>query len=275
VNAAAALIILLGLGITPQADRRIQDDTTGNKAVDHLIKDLQRERREQAIARVSEVTTTTGKTQLVRTPTQFVDRLIGCEFLGDKTKLVGKGIYLTEWSCGTSKYWAYLDNYRGGPYIEVELDDENTRRQATPAPAPARRDGDKHSAPSLEFINAIADSLLSKEYKSVRTWMKEQAIVSIRRRDRSKNVVVVESEGTGKGAISPIAAALLERLGQPVSYQCEQDEYGGSCRFHFDRPGVELNCVIGAYNGAINFIQFVWETPEQNILDAAKDWETD
>jgi hypothetical protein len=275
VNATTTLVSFLCLGITPCASDRIQNDATGNKAVDHLIKDLQRERRDRAIARVSAVTTTTGKTQLVRTPTQFVDSLIGCDLVEDRTKRVGREIYWTEWSCGANKYGAYLDNYRGGPYIVVELDDENTRRHVTPAPAPARGGGYKHSPPSLEFINAIAGSLLSKEYNFARRWMKEQTIVSVSRRDLSKNVVVVEREELGKGAISPIAAAVFELVGRPASYQCEQDQYGGTCRFRFDRAGVELTSRIGVYNGAINVIRFIWETPEQNSLDVSKDWEGD
>jgi hypothetical protein len=264
----------LCLGVAPCASDRIQNDVTGNESVDHLIKDLERKRRDQAIARVSAVTTTTGKTQIVRTPAQFVDRLIGCDLVEDKTKQVGREIYWTEWSCGAGKYWAYLDNYRGGPYIQVELYDETTWRQATPAPAPARNGGDNHAPPSLELINSIAASLLSKDYNLVRPWMKGQTVVSVSRRDRSKNVVVVELEELGKESISPISEAVLERVGRPTSYRCERDEYGGTCRFRFERAGVELTSEIRAYNGAINAIRFIWETPEQNILDSSKDWES-
>jgi hypothetical protein len=152
------------------------------------------------------------------------------------------------------------------------LEDEFTAKTPAVAPAPSLPGPDRHVPPTKELIDAIVRSLMAREPDRLRARMKSDTIVSLARRDNSKEVDVYELEELGPAAIFPIVAATLERVGQPVSFECAQERYGGTCKFLFDRPGVALTCWIGTYSGQINAIRFTWQTHEQDILDGAKNW---
>lgn len=261
------------LGITPCGDDGASVVKTGQRAVDLLIADLAERRRDQAIARISDVTTVAGRTQIVRTPTQFVDRLLGCIPIKNSTSSLGRDNYRVEWLCSGKKYFADFDAAHEKPYITVILEDEVTAKEPVYAPAPPASGPDRHLPPTRDLIDLIAGSVLAGDYDVVRAMMSARTIVSVARLDKSRNVLVYESEELGPSAILPMVAESFEHVGKPVSFECSQERYGATCEFRLPRPGVALTCWIGAYNGRLNAIRFVWKTPEQDILDAAKNWE--
>lgn len=268
-----ALLSFLCLSTAPCEGVRNAAVITGQSAIDSLIADISERRRDRAIARVSDVITVTGRSRIVRTPAQFVDRLLGCVSVPSSVRQVGRDYFQIDWVCGKKKYFAYLDADFMKPYIVVMLEDEITAMEPVYAPAPPLPGPDRHVPPSLELINSIAGSLLTADQGAVRYKANPQTSVSLARRDRSHNVVVYERDELGPGAIAPITRAAFDRVGKPVSFECVQERYGGTCKFIFDRPGVALTCWIGTYDGVLNAIRFVWETSEQNLLDAKKIWD--
>lgn len=275
MSATATLLSLLCLGIAPCGEDQPSVVKTGNRTVDFLIADIAERRRGQAIDRISGVSSVTGRNQIVRTPAQFVDRLLGCTTIQSSAKTLGKYYFRVEWLCGGKRYFADFDTLHTRPYVEVMLEDESTAKMPAVAPAPPLPGPDRHVPPAKEFIDTIARSLMVDEHRRLLAWMKSDTIVSLARRDNSNNVDVYEREDLGPAAISPIVEASFKRVGKPVSFECAQERYGGTCKFLFDKPGVALTCWIGAYSGRINAIRFTWQTHKQDLLDRAKNWGDD
>lgn len=245
---------------------------TGNDALDALVLDITGGRRDAAIARISSIESLSGKRTLATTPSEFVDRLIGCRPEG-KAKPYGfdsmKMIEIT-WSCPGVRYRTIFDPNWARPYITVgEFEDQaayEARRSslvpppAPPPPAPPAPPGSRPAEPALSDADKIAllrtvlGTLVSGDPGAARAMITPDARITFGRRDPIAKVTIAELDGTGPDAFVAQARAAIAKLGKPVSIDCD----AASCRFAFAGADRILIALAGDRRGKLSYVQFFY-----------------
>jgi hypothetical protein len=120
VTIVAVFAVAASLASVSSSDVQPISIATGDHAIDALVSDIAAGRRAQAIVRIAYVTST-GEKRLVRTPTQFVDRLLKCTPLAGSVKPIYGQMTQVTWACGGIKYRAVFEFNDTKPYIVVML----------------------------------------------------------------------------------------------------------------------------------------------------------
>ena len=261
------LAVPVAVGVAASLAAQQAPYKSGDDALDALILDISSGHRDAAIARISSIESISGKRTLATTPTEFVDRLLGCHPTGeakdigfDKTKLIQ-----VVWVCAGASYYTVFDPGYTKPYITVgEFEDQAVRNArlasrvappAPPPPGPPRPPEPQLSdADRAALVKTALSSLLSGKFGAVRASMAADARVTLGRRDPFAKVTVIEQDSTGADAFATVSRAAIARLGKPVSLDC--DTYG--CRFKFAKGDRILVAIVGVRRDKISYVQFIY-----------------
>lgn len=245
---------------------------SGEDRLDALINDISAGRRAAAVAHISSIESMSGKRTLATTPSQFVDRLLGCrpdgkaEDIGfEHTKLI-KVI----WSCPGARYLTVFDPQYAAPYITVgEFEDEAVRKArlalplAPPAPpllAPPLLAPTRTAEPQMSdtdraaLISTALSTLVSGDFDRARPIVAPNARITFGRRDPVAKVTVVELDGTGADAFVEQGRSAIVKLGKPISVDCDPN----SCHFAFEKKDRILIAIVGAHGSKITYVQFLY-----------------
>lgn len=273
MNASVALVSAVNLMISnPHVSH--EEIKTGDKAIDGLIADIAEGRRDRAIDNIADITNFSGQRKIARTPAQFVDRLLNCTpIAGSMKAFVGEYSFSVMWVCGETKYRTIFDSLHARPYLEVLLQDERLLSEPVFAPAPPvpPRAGAAPDplSPPLALLNKVAAVAISGG-GTLPIPMRSSGSVRLYRRDVSAKVSIVERDEEGAAPFADVTREAFQKVGRPTGFSCVSGKYLGTCTFNFARPGVGLKVEIGASAGTINFIDYTWQTSEQNKRDAAR-----
>ena len=209
--------------------------------------------------------------RLVRTPTQFVDRLLRCVPLAGSAKpIYGRMIQLM-WSCGGAKYSTVFESKVAKPYIVVMLEDQAmiAMRAVTPprAPAPpiAVPQGSFSTSPyspPLALLNTIAASAVSGKFDRVRGIIRPQTNIRVGRRDLAAKVTIDQLDDDGLKAFVSLTQVVFRKVGRPIGFNCKSEQYSGTCEFMFKDSRSVLSAVVGARNDAVNYVSYTWVVAE-------------
>ena len=268
MKASIALSAAMLASITACAMAQQSAYKSGDAQLDALIADISGGRRDAAIARISSIESMSGKRTLATTPSQFVDRLLGCRPDGtakdigfDKTKLIQ-----IVWACPSARYYTVFDPDYAKPYITVgEFEDEAVRktrlaqRAAPPAPAPpsfAPRTATPPmtGAESAALLRTTFSMLLTGNFSQAPALVAPDARITFGRRDPAAKVTVVELDGTGPDAFVEQSRRAIAKLGTPVSADCDNF----SCRFTYVKRDRILIILAGVRGGKLISAQFLY-----------------
>lgn len=116
---------------------------TGSAAVDAFIADLATGRRDQALARIYEMNSLSGRPNAVALADEFVDKLLDCSYVSSQTRSFGGDMYDVRWRCPDGDYHALLDpSWRPprivvGEFVSAAEREERRRHMAAPPPTSA------------------------------------------------------------------------------------------------------------------------------------------
>jgi hypothetical protein len=261
-----------GLASFSASNAQLDSIATGDPAIDALVSDIVAGQREQAIDRIASVSSMAGDhKRLVRTPTQFVDRLLRCVPLAGSAKPVYGRMVQLMWSCGEVKYRAIFESKVSKPYIVVMLEDKAMiamravtppRAPSPPIPIPQGSLPVSPYSPSLALLNTIAAAAVFGKFGPVHGIIRPQTSIRVARRDLAANVTIDQLDDDGLEVFVAYTQVVFRKVGRPTGFNCRSEQYSGTCEFTFKDSRSVLSADVGAKNEAVNYVSYTWVAAE-------------
>ena len=258
--------------------------------VEELVAALEAKDRAGAIARIKGIFALMDEDRIVRTPTAFVDLVIGCpaQQIDAKISQYFK-LYTYRWDCPQGPYQASLGKDPESSYVEV-VDPADAARLAQRAAAGPVRPMAPPSLPgmlateSAEARNARIEQAAAAELATLKALepqlkagrltdaaaLAPMANVTTGYRDIAQSTFIAEQDGDGLAAANQQLDWLTTNLGPAASVQCKQtrSEVGGiatyfsSCSVISERPRHAYVAFVFFRDAKIASIQFNYVNPE-------------
>ena len=253
--------------------------------VEGLVAALEAKDRDGAIGRIAGIFALMDDDRMVRTPTAFVDLVIGCP-----SKQIGANIgrtfqfYTYRWDCPAGEYQAQLGKNPRSSYVEV-VDPADAARLAKrsaagpmrltmPPPAPPLRADEspearkarieQRAAAELVMVKALEPQLLAGRLTDAAAFVTKPNFTT-GYRDVAQSTFIVEQDGDGLAAANEQLIWLTANLGKPASVECKQTRSDSgaddpfffySCRMNSELPGHAYVAFVFFQNGKIGTMQF-------------------
>jgi hypothetical protein len=258
--------------------------------VEGLVAALEAKDRDGAIGRIKGIFSLTGEERLVRTPTAFVDLVIGCPSKQIAAKIMPSfKLYTYSWNCPKGEYQAMLGKDPDSSYIEV-VDPADAARLAqrkaagpmrpmAPPPMPALMAPEspeartarieQRAAAELAALKALEPQLMAGQLTDAAA-LAPEANFTTGYRDIAQSTFVAEIDSDGLAGANEQLAWLTANLGKPASVECKQirsdaSPYGpnffSTCRMLSERPGHGYSAMVFFRDAKIAAIQFNYVNP--------------
>jgi hypothetical protein len=258
--------------------------------VEGLVAALEAKDRDRAIGRIKGIFSLTGEDRMVRTPTAFVDLVIGCPAKQIAAKINQYfQLYTYRWDCPQGEYQAQLGKDPDSSYVEV-VDPADAARLAKRAAAEPMRPMAPPPMPvmmapeSPEVRNARIEQRAAAELAAVKALEPQlragkltdasafapNANFTTGYRDIAYSTFIAEIDSDGLAGANQQLAWLTAVLGKPASVECRQirDDRGAdgliifhSCRMLSEVPQHGYSAMVFFEDAKIAAIQFSYVNP--------------
>jgi hypothetical protein len=255
--------------------------------VEGLVAALEAKDRDGAIGRIKGIFSLTGEDRLVRTPSAFVDLVIGCPAKQIAAfKSTSFKLYTYSWTCPAGEYQAQLGKDPDSSYVEV-VDPADAARIAqrkaagperlmAPSPMPpmiapespkARKARiEQRAAAELAMVKALEPQLLVGRLTDAAAFA-PKANFTTGYRDIAQSTFIAEQDGDGLAAANEQLAWLTANLGKPASVTCKQTRSDSgsaaydpyffySCRMNSEQLGHAYVVFVFMRDNKIGSMQF-------------------
>jgi hypothetical protein len=253
--------------------------------VEGLVAALEANDRYVAIGRIKGIFSLTGEDRLVRTPTAFVDLVIGCPSKQIAAKMMASfKLYTYSWNCPKGEYQAMLAKDPASSYVEV-IDPADAARIAqrkaagptrtvAPPPMPAlmatespearKARIEQRAAAELAAVKALEPQLRAGKLTDASAFVPNPNFTT-GYRDLAHSTFIAERDSDGLAGANEQLAWLTAVLGKPASLDCRQvrDDRGAygpmifhSCQMLSETPQHGYSALVFFEDAKIAAIQF-------------------
>lgn len=293
------LLLVLVVSVSPAAAEEYRPVETGPE-VKELLDALDRQDRESAISKIKGIFALADDDRFVRTPSAFVDLVIGCPStqIGANIGTVFK-LYTYRWDCPNGQYQAELGKDPESTYVEVvdPADEAHlAKREATRSSVPMMIPPPPTPLESTEEIKArmerrgiaelavlkMLEPLLKAGGLTDEFALAQRANFQTGYRDYAQNTFIAEMDGDGLEAANKQLAWMTENLGRPASAECRQERseirahgyitFFSNCTVKSSRPGHGYTAIVFFRDAKVSSIQFNYMNRE--VFERNRDYLT-
>lgn len=285
--AGRAPVVLALLAAATPAVAQEHVPVAAGPEVDGLVAALEARDRDEAIGRIKGIFALMDDDRMVRTPTAFVDLVIGCpsQQIGAKITKTFQ-LYTYRWDCPQGEYQAMLGKDPESSYVEVvdpadaaRLAKRSAARPMMPPPAPALRAAEspearkarieQGAAAELAALRALEPQLKAGQITDAAA-LAPKANFTTGYRDIAQSTFIAEMDSDGLAGANEQLAWLTASLGKPASVECKQirddsSPYGpyffSTCRMLSERQGHGYAAMVFFRDAKVASIQFSYVNP--------------
>ena len=283
-----AMVLLLAAAAPAAAQSHVP--LPAGPEVEGLVAALEAKDRDGAIGRIKGIFALMDDDRMVRTPTAFVDLVIGCPStqIGAKINKTFQ-LYTYSWNCPQGEYQAMLGKDPDSSYVEV-VDPADAARLAkraaagpvrpmAPPPMPrmlapenpeARKARiEQRAAAELAALKALEPQLKAGQLTDAAA-LAPKANFTTGYRDLVQSAFIAEMDSDGLAGANEQLAWLTANLGKPASVECKQirddsGQYGPSffstCRMLSEQMGHGYSAMVFFRDAKVASIQFSYVNP--------------
>jgi hypothetical protein len=283
-----ALLLLLAAAAPAAAQEHVP--VPAGPEVEGLVAALEAKDRDRAIGRIKGIFSLTGEDRLVRTPSAFVDLVIGCPAKQIAVfKTTSFNLYTYSWTCPAGEYQAQLGKDPASSYVEVVDPADAARiaqrkaagpmRLVAPPPMPplmapespeARKARiEQRAAAELAAVKALEPQLRAGKLTDASAFVPNPNFTT-GYRDLAQSTFIAERDSDGLDGANEQLAWLTAVLGKPASLECRQvrDDRGAygpmifhSCQMLSVVPQHGYSALVFFEDAKIAAIQFSYVNP--------------